>query len=92
MSHKVLLKLDAETNARLQRLSAKQGMPADQIALDVVKGYLDRMDRLDALDLRAAQALAEYKTTGVHVTAEEADAWLAELEAGNDVEPPECHA
>jgi len=92
MSHKVLLKLDAETNARLQRLSAKQGMPADQIALDVVKGYLDRMDRLDALDLRAAQALAEYKTTGLHVTAEEADAWLAELEAGNDVEPPECHA
>ena len=92
MSHKVLLKLDAETNARLQRLSAKQGMPADQIAQDVVKGYLDRMDRLDALDLRAAQALAEYKTTGLHVTAEEADAWLAELEAGNDVEPPECHA
>ena len=92
MSHKVLLKLDAETNARLQRLSAKQGMPADQIALDVVKGYLDRMDRLDALDLRAAQALAEYKTTGLHVTAEAADAWLAELEAGNDVEPPECHA
>jgi hypothetical protein len=25
------------------------------------------------------------------VTAEEADAWLAKLEAGEDAKPPECH-
>ena len=27
----------------------------------------------------------------VHVTAEEADAWLAKLEAGEDADPPSCH-
>jgi len=25
------------------------------------------------------------------VNADEADAWLAALEQGNDIEPPECH-
>ncbi len=35
-----------------------------------------------------AAAWFEYQTTGHHVTAEEADAWLARLEAGEDAEPP----
>jgi predicted transcriptional regulator len=33
----------------------------------------------------------DYKATGLHATAEEADAWLAKLEAGENVEAPECH-
>ena len=33
----------------------------------------------------------EYQATGLHVCLEEADAWLAQLEEGKDVEPPECH-
>ena len=36
-------------------------------------------------------AWAEYQITGLHVTAEEADAWLAQLEAGEDGEPPPTH-
>lgn len=32
------------------------------------------------------------RANGMHVTSEEADAWLGKLEAGQDVEPPECHA
>ena len=32
-----------------------------------------------------------YRTTGLHLTAEEADAWLGRLEQGNDIEPPNCH-
>ena len=37
------------------------------------------------------KAWEEYRTTGLHVTADEADAWLAQLEQGNDIEPPACH-
>lgn len=29
--------------------------------------------------------------TGLHVTHAQADAWLAQLAAGVDQEPPECH-
>ena len=32
-----------------------------------------------------------YRATGMHVTGDEADQWLADLEMGADVEPPECH-
>ena len=33
----------------------------------------------------------DYKATGLHATAEEAEAWLAILEAGENAEAPECH-
>ena len=36
-------------------------------------------------------AWAEYQATGQHVTATEADTWLARLEAGEDSEPPTPH-
>ncbi|MHB1544821.1 MAG: hypothetical protein ACYCS1_03010 [Gammaproteobacteria bacterium] len=31
------------------------------------------------------------QTIGLHVTADEADAWLAELEADEDAAVPKCH-
>jgi hypothetical protein len=36
-------------------------------------------------------AWIHYQMTGQHVTAEEADTWLAKLEAGKVVAPPNCH-
>jgi predicted transcriptional regulator len=39
----------------------------------------------------AVAALESYGATGLHVTAEKADVWLAKLEAGEDREPPACH-
>jgi predicted transcriptional regulator len=36
-------------------------------------------------------AWAATNGTGLHLTAEEADTWLARLELGEDTEPPECH-
>jgi predicted transcriptional regulator len=49
------------------------------------EGWRQRV-RQDAL-----AAWAEYQATGLHVTAEEADAWLSQLEAGEDVDPPATH-
>ena len=43
------------------------------------------------LSTAAIAAWDAYKATGLHVTHVEADAWLAQLEAGNEVEPPVCH-
>jgi hypothetical protein len=36
----------------------------------------------------ALAAWTHYRTTGLHATAEEADAWLAKLEAGEKAVPP----
>lgn len=32
----------------------------------------------------------DYQATGLHATADEADAWFAKLEAGDDAGAPEC--
>ena len=39
----------------------------------------------------ALAAWTDYQATGRHVTADEADAWLAHHEAGEDAEPPPPH-
>ncbi|VWC46152.1 hypothetical protein BAR24066_07380 [Burkholderia arboris] len=49
---------------------------------------------VDATHFAAAAAVAawnDFQANGLHVTFEEADAWLAKLEAGEDAEPPKCH-
>ena len=88
---KKMLELDAEIEERLRRQVAKRGISAEKIALEALQNYLDWIENLDEPDRDAVEAWGEYKRTGLHVTAAEADAWLAELEVGNDVEPPECH-
>ncbi|HKN20975.1 MAG TPA: hypothetical protein VJX73_06145 [Terracidiphilus sp.] len=45
----------------------------------------------DQLRQAALAAWSDYQTTGLHLTEEEADAWLTRLEAGEDVEAPACH-
>jgi hypothetical protein len=32
-----------------------------------------------------------YRSTGLHLDETEIDSWVARLEAGEDVDPPECH-
>lgn len=58
---------------------------------EAIEQYVDREERREQFRQDALAAWAEYQATGLHVTGEEADAWLARLEAGEDAEPPECH-
>jgi hypothetical protein len=53
----------------------------------------DRVCDMQALGSQqdALSAWRAYQADGLHLSAEEADAWLEKLEAGDDVEPPACH-
>lgn len=51
----------------------------------------EQQARSNQLRQAALAAWNDYQATGLHLTEEEADAWLASLEAGEDVEAPECH-
>ena len=53
--------------------------------------YVDREEKREAFRQDGIKAWNEYRATGLHLTLEEADAWLAKLEAGEDVKPPACH-
>lgn len=53
--------------------------------------YVEQEERKEAFLSEAYEALKNYELTGLHVTHEEANAWMAQLANGEDVEPPECH-
>jgi predicted transcriptional regulator len=58
---------------------------------EAIQQYVEREERREQLRQDALAAWAGYQQSGRHVTAAEADAWLARLEAGEDAEPPPPH-
>ncbi len=85
------LKLDAETKERIQRLAAARRRSAHWVMREAIEQYVEREEKCEQFRQDALSAWNHYQTTGLHATAEEADAWLAKLEAGKDVAPPKCH-
>jgi predicted transcriptional regulator len=85
------LKLDAHIKARLQRLAEARRRSSHWLMREAIEQYIAREERREQLHRDALAAWAEYQATGLHVTAAEADAWLAQLESGEDAEPPAPH-
>lgn len=85
------LKLDAEVHERVQRLAAIRRRSLHGLMREAIAQYVAREERREQFRVDAEAAWAEYEATGLHVTAEEADAWLARLEAGENADPPICH-
>ena len=85
------VKLDNETKERVRRLAAARRRSPHWVMREAVEQYVEREEKREQLRQDALAAWAEYQTTGLHVTAKEADAWLAKLEAGKDAAPPKCH-
>lgn len=86
------LKLDTEMKARIQRLAAARRRTPHWIMREAVEQYVEHEEKREQLRQDALAAWTHYQATGLHLTAEEADTWLAKLEAGEDAAIPECHA
>jgi predicted transcriptional regulator len=85
------LKIEPELKDRVQRLAAARRRSPHWIMREAVEQYVSREEKREELRQAALTAWNHYQSTGLHVTAEEADAWLAKLEAGEDAEAPGCH-
>ena len=85
------LKLDLDLKERIQRLAAARRRSPHWVMREAVEQYVSREEKREQLRQDALAAWNHYQTTGLHATAEEADAWLAKLEAGEDAETPACH-
>lgn len=85
------LKIDAELKERVQRLASARRRTPHWILREAVEQFVTREEKREELRAAALRAWSEYQMTGRHATAEEADAWLAKLEAGEDAQAPECH-
>jgi predicted transcriptional regulator len=85
------LKLDSAMKERVHRLAAARRRSPHWIMRDAVEQYVEREEKREQLRQDALAAWAAYQTTGLHATAEEADAWLAKLETGKRAAIPKCH-
>lgn len=87
----VAIKIDDDTKARVKRLAEARKRTPHWLMREAITQYVDREEKREAFRQDTLKAWEAYRTTGQHVTADEAEAWLSQLEQGNDVDPPTCH-
>ena len=87
----VAIKIDPDIKERVKRLADARQRSPHWLMREAISQYVEREEKREAFRQDGINAWNEYQVTGLHVTVEEADAWLAKLEAGQDIEPPECH-
>ena len=56
-----------------------------------IKQHIIRNEAAEQHRTDTNAAWNNYASTGLHATADEANAWLAKLESGEDIDPPEPH-
>jgi predicted transcriptional regulator len=86
------LKLDYEIKKRVHRLASARRRSPHWLMREAIEEYVEREEKREQFRQDALAAWAHYQATGLHVTAEAADAWLSKLEAGKRVAPPKCRA
>jgi predicted transcriptional regulator len=84
------IKIDASIKDRVKRLAEARHRTPHRVMVDAIREYVEREEKREAFRQDGIRAWNEYQATGLHVTHEKVDAWLAQLGEGQDVEPPTC--
>jgi predicted transcriptional regulator len=85
------IRIDQHTKQRLKRVAARRDRSPHSIITEAIRQFLEREEKREAFYQDGLKAWQAYCTSGLHVTAEEAEAWLAQLESGQDEVVPPCH-
>lgn len=87
----IAVKLDQDIRDRIKRLAEARHRTTHWMMREAIAQYIEREEKREAFRQDGLRAWNDYQATGLHVTLKEADAWLAKLEAGEELEPPACH-
>lgn len=87
----VAIKIDEDIKARLKRLAEARQRTSHWLMREAITQYVDREEKREVFRQETLKAWENFRENGLHLTVDEADAWMAQLERGNDIEPPECH-
>lgn len=87
----VAIKIDEDIKARIKRLAGARQRTAHWLMREAITQYVEREEKREAFRQDTLKAWEAFRSTGQHATADEADAWMSQLEKGHDNEPPECH-
>jgi predicted transcriptional regulator len=87
----VAIKIDDDIRARVKRLAEARQRSAHWLMREAIEQYVEREEKREAFRHDTLKAWDDYRASGQHVSAAEADAWLARLEQGDAAEPPRPH-
>jgi predicted transcriptional regulator len=87
----VSIKLDPDEQRRLKALAEARQRKPHFLMKEAVRQYLDREEKRESFRQEALASWQEYRETGLHLTGEEAAAWLDTWGTEAEVEMPPCH-
>jgi len=87
----VAVKLDPKMLDRVKQLAETRDRSTHWMMREAVAQFVEREEKREAFRQAGLKAWSDYQETGLHVSHNEADEWLAKLEAGEEADVPECH-
>ena len=87
----IAVKPELDVRERMKSLAVSRQRSTHWMMREAIAQYIEREEKLQAYRQDELRAWNDYQATGLHVWQEDADGWLAKLEAGQDIEPPACH-
>lgn len=88
----VTIKVEENITTRVKRLADARQRTSHWLMREAITQYVDREEKREAFRQDALKAWEDFRENGLHVTADEVDAWMAQLEQGNDVDLHSCCA
>ena len=87
----VSVKLDPETKAKLEHLAQARDRSPHWMMREAITQYVEREERKEAFRRDTLDAWQEYQETGLHVSLDKADQWLAGWGTETEGGVPRCH-
>lgn len=85
------IKLNQDTCARLKHLAETRHRTAHWLMREAINQYIEREEKREAFQQETIKAWNAHRETGLHVTAEEVEVWLASWGTENELAAPVCH-
>lgn len=85
------IKIDDELKNRVRDLANARRRSANWIMKEAIQQYVDREEAIESIQQEATESWIEFQETGLHITGQEASAWLRTWGTDEETEIPECH-
>ena len=85
------LKLTPLARQRLRDLAEQQRRPAHALAREAIEAYLEKQEEAFRRNQVADASWRHYQDTGLHVTGDEAVAWIKSWGTPSQLPKPVCH-
>jgi predicted transcriptional regulator len=91
MSASTSIRLDDELKDRLKNLADDRHRSAHALMLEAITEYIDREEKRSQYLQDGQTAWQHYQETGLHLSADEVEAWIDTWGTENEQDAPSCH-